>query len=342
MNVTLKELASVLGADVEGDANAHAQGVCALDAPAAGHVVFLEKPAQAAALIDSGVAAVLCSLTADIPGFNLLRAENPRLAFARALAYFHDAPRPAPGAHPRACVHENAEVHAQASIGACAVVEQGACIGAGTVLHAGAYVGANARIGAQCILHPNSTVLQNCVLGDRVTLHSGSVIGADGFGYVLHQGEHVKVPQVGRVVIGSDVEIGAGTTVDRATLGDTVIGDGTKIDNQVQVGHNCRIGRGVIICGSVGISGSCTIGDYAVLAGQAGVSDHITIGARAIIGGKAGVTRDVPEGKFYSGMPAGPHRDAMRQVGALQKLPDLLKDIHALREHVELLTKDET
>jgi UDP-3-O-[3-hydroxymyristoyl] glucosamine N-acyltransferase len=341
MNVTLQELAEALGADVDGDAQARAQGVCPPHAPMAGHVVFLDKPGQAEMLKGAGVAAVLCSRTADITGFNLLRAEYPKLAFARALAFFNPTPKPAPGAHARACVHPEAVVHAQASIGACAVVEQGAHVGPGTVMHAGVYVGPNAHIGENCTLHPNSTVLQNCVLGDRVTLHSGAVIGADGFGYVLHQGEHVKVPQVGRVVIGSDVEIGAGTTVDRATLGDTVIGDGAKIDNQVQIGHNCRIGRGVIICGSVGISGSCTIGDYAVLAGQAGVSDHITIGARAIIGGKAGVTRDVPEGKFYSGMPAGPHRDAMRQAGALQKLPDLLKDLDALRKQVELLNKDE-
>lgn len=340
MNITLEELAAAIGAVVQGDASRRAVGICDPGVPAADHVVFLEKPALAQSLSDSGIAAILCAENADISGFNLLRSGNPRLAFARALAVFHPATRHEPGAHPAAFVHPDAQVHSEASIGACAVVEQGARIGAHTVLRPGAFAGANAVIGARCILHPGCKVLQDCVLGDRVILHSGAVIGADGFGYVFHQGEHVKVPQAGRVIIGDDVEIGACSTVDRATLGDTVIGPGTKIDNQVQVGHNCRIGRGVIICGAAGISGSCTIGDYAVLAGMAGVSDHITIGARAVIGGKAGVTRDVPEGKFYSGMPAQPHRDAMRQAGALQKLPDTIREIQELRKQIESLKSE--
>ena len=168
-------------------------------------------------------------------------------------------------------------------------------------------------------------------------LHSGTVIGSDGFGYVFHQGEHVKVPQVGRVVVEHDVEIGANSAVDRATLGETRIGAGTKIDNQVQIGHNCLIGRGAIICGAVGIAGSSSIGDFAVLAGQVGVSDHVTVGARAILGGKAGVITDIPEGKFYSGMPAIPHREAMRQTAALQKLPETLRELKALKDQVAAL-----
>ena len=341
MELTLEQLGREIGADLEGDGACVVRGVCPLDDVRPDCVTFLEKTRDAAQLAQARPAAVICSRAADPPVPNKLRCDAPRLAFARALAVFHPAPAPARGIHIAAVVHEQAEVAPDAEVAPCAVVERGAHIGAGARIGAGCFVGQNARIGAGCVLHPRVTVLHDCELGERVILHSGVVIGADGFGYVPDdKGRQVKMPQVGRVVIEDDVEIGANSAVDRATLGETRIGAGTKIDNLVQVGHNCRIGRGVIICGSVGISGSVTIGHGAVLAGQAGISDHVTIGERAIIGGKAGVIDNVPPGKFYSGMPAVPHRSNMAALSKLQRLPELFDDMKQLNERIEELTKE--
>lgn len=323
MEITLDKLAEVIGARVDGDGSARACCICALDDVKPDSVVFVEKPRDAARLEGTNPAAVICSNNLDISGRSLLRCDNPKAAFARALRVFHPEPESEPGAHRAAAVHETAVLGPGASVGACAVVGKGARIGADTTIGAGCVVGGGVRIGDNCVLHPNSTVLDNCELGNRVILHSGVVIGADGFGYVPQDGVHVKIPQVGRVVIEDDVEIGANSCVDRATIGETRIGKGTKIDNLVQIGHNCKIGCGVIICGSVGISGTCTVGDGAVIAGQVGVADHVTIGARAIVGGKSAVMNNVPDGKFYSGIPAAPHRETMKAYSLIARLQEL-------------------
>lgn len=339
VDIALEQLAGAIGAHVDGDAGARARGICALDDLRPGCVVFLEKPRDAARLQGAAPAAVICSNHIDLPGYNLLRCDNPRAAFARALRVFHPEPEAAPGAHPAAAVHETATLGAGVSVAACAVVGPGARIGANTRIGAGCVVGGGVSMGENCVLHPNSTVLDNCELGARVILHSGAVIGADGFGYMQQDGEHVKMPQVGRVVIEDDVEIGANSCVDRATIGETRIGAGTKIDNLVQIGHNCRIGRGVIICGGAGISGSCDVGDGAVLAGQAGVADHVTIGARAIIGGKSAVMNNVPAGKFYSGIPAAPHRETMKAYSLIARLQEFSARVSAISEDLEDLKK---
>jgi UDP-3-O-[3-hydroxymyristoyl] glucosamine N-acyltransferase len=221
------------------------------------------------------------------------------------------------------------------SIGPFAVIEAGARIGAGSRIGAHAYVGKGAAVGQGCVLHPQSTLYAGVVLGDRCIIHSGARIGKEGFGFVWIDGGHRKLPQVGGCVLGNDVEVGCNTTIDRGSIGDTVVGDGTKIDNLVQLGHNDRIGRHVILVSQVGISGSTTVGDGAVLAGQVGVGGHLSIGAGAKIGGQAGVIGDVPAGETYSGYPARPHREAMRSSGLVARLGDLFRRVRAIERRLE-------
>ncbi|MEW6201062.1 MAG: UDP-3-O-(3-hydroxymyristoyl)glucosamine N-acyltransferase [bacterium] len=327
MRIALGEIAERVGGRVEGDAGVEVSGICSIDDLREGHVVFLEKGRDAARIEGKPLAGVICAPDAQVKGHNLIRAEAPRIAFAQLLALFHPQTKPEQGIHPAAFVHESAVIGRGVSIGACAVVEADAHIGDDAVIHPSAYIGKRASVGNGCVIYPMTCVLHDCVLGDRVILHSGVVIGADGFGYVKDGERHRKIPQVGNVVIEDDVEIGANSAVDRATIGSTVIGSGTKIDNQVQVGHNVRVGRNCIICGQAGIAGSCIIGDSVTIAGQAGISDHITIGANAIIGGSAGVITNVPDNSFYSGFPARPHREAMKLLSSVQKLPEMEKKI---------------
>lgn len=333
MKITLGELAERVGGTVEGDAGVEVAGICSVDDCKPAHITFLEKARDADRLEGQEPAAVICSPAAKVAGLPLLRAGEPRLAFARAVEIFNPPSRPSAGVHPTAVVHDSAELGEGVFVGAHAVIEAGARIGARTVVHPLVYVGEGAQTGGDCVLYPTTCVHKNCKIGDRVILHSGVVIGADGYGYVKEGEKHTKIQQVGDVVIGDDVEIGAHSAVDRATIGSTVVGEGTKIDNHVQVGHNVRIGKNCIICGQVGIAGSATVGDGAVLAGQVGISDHVHVGSRAILGGQAGVITDVPDGAFYSGYPARPHREAMRLLSLTDKLPGFEKrlgDLEAL------------
>lgn len=201
----------------------------------------------------------------------------------------------------------------------------------GSCLLANAYVGNNVKIGKNCRIYPYAVIYDDVVLGDNVIIHSGAIIGADGFGYKFRNGQHIKVPQVGNVVIADNVEIGANTCVDRGALGSTVIGEGSKIDNLVPIGHNNKIGKGVIMCGHTGVSGSCTIEDYAILAGSAGVADHVTIGRGAVVMARAGVANDIPAGLQVFGSPAKEKKTAYKEQVALSKLPELLKKVKALK-----------
>ena len=235
-------------------------------------------------------------------------------------------PAPGPGIHPTASVHDYAVLGDDVHIGASAVVEAHARIGDGVVLHAGAVVGHNARVGEHAVIGINAVLGASCELGDRSILHPSAVVGADGFGFRPdpETGLPRRIPHLGTVEIGNDVEIGAGSCVDRGKFGPTRVGDGTKIDNVVQVGHNVQIGQGVLIAALAGLGGSCQIDDGAVLGAQVGIAEHVKIGAGARIAATSGVMRDVPEGKDYAGTPARPARQTLREVAALRKLPDLL------------------
>ncbi len=336
MRMRISEVAKIIGGDVEGDAGREACGVSSLDVAAEGSVVWLERRRDVELLNGKDPAAVICPPDVELEGRTVIRAKNSKLAFAKAVELFNPYRKHEPGIHPSAVVSPGANVHPTSAIGPNCCVESGANVGAGSVLRANVFIGLGARVGEGCLLHPNVVVLDGCELGNNVTLHSGVVIGADGFGYVRDErGSHYKVPQAGRVVIEDDVEIGANSAVDRATLGETRVGRGAKIDNLVQIGHNTVIGARCIICGSSGLSGSVNVGADTIMGGQAGVSDHVNIGSGAIIGGKAGVISDVPDGKFYSGFPARPHRDNIKMIAAAEKLPELIKKVEELLLGVE-------
>jgi UDP-3-O-[3-hydroxymyristoyl] glucosamine N-acyltransferase len=250
------------------------------------------------------------------------------------------------GVRPGAYVHPEARVHPRATVMAGATVEKGASVGAGAVLYPGVYVGEGAGIGEDSLLYPNVTVREHCQVGARVILHASCVVGADGFGFAFNpEGErgpeHYKVPQSGIVRIEDDVEVGACTTIDRATIGETVIGRGSKLDNLVQIAHNVKVGPLSLICSQAGVSGSAELGTGVVLAGQVGVVGHIRVGDMAKVGAQSGVAHDVEDGQVVSGSPAVPHREWLRMSAALGQISDLLKEVRTLRRRIETLEKKE-
>ncbi len=314
--------------------------IASLGSARAGDLSFLGNPKYKPEV--PGTAASLVLLPADYagepkPGQMFVFVDNPSVALARICARIEQSlwPRPAPGVHPSAVVAPTARIAASAHVGPLCVVEEGAAVGEGAVLQAMDFVGRNARVGDQCWLMPQVTLGADCELGRRVRLHSGVVLGSDGFGYEFVGGRHEKVPQIGSVVVGDDVEIGANSAVDRARFGRTIIGEGTKIDNLVQIAHNVVIGKHCILCALVGVSGSVTMEDYVVLAGQAGIAGHITLGKGAKVGGRAGVTSGVPAGAYVNGNPAIPYLLERRIAVLQQKLPDLFRRVDALEQKGE-------
>jgi UDP-3-O-[3-hydroxymyristoyl] glucosamine N-acyltransferase len=271
------------------------------------------------------------------PGQRFLLVENPSAALARVCARIEQAlwPKPAPGIHATAVIAPGVKVPANATVGPYCVIEDGVRLGERVHLQAQVFVGRNAVIGDDTWLMPGVIVTTECELGQRVRVQPGAVIGSDGFGYEFHQGKHVKVPQVGNVVVENDVEIGANATLDRARFSRTLIGEGTKIDNLVQIGHNVTIGRHCLICAQVGISGSSKLEDYVVLGGQVGVGGHITIGKGVKAGGKAGITTDLEPGLFVNGNPAMPYMLERRVAVLNQRLPELFKRVDALEAQLK-------
>jgi UDP-3-O-[3-hydroxymyristoyl] glucosamine N-acyltransferase len=270
------------------------------------------------------------------PGQLFLLLDNPSVALAQVCARIEQSlwPRPAPGVHPSAVISEGAQIASTATVGPHCVVESGAIVGERVHLQAQIFVGRNAAIGDDCWLMPGVVLAAECVLGSRVRVQPGAMIGADGFGYEFVKGRHEKIPQVGIVVVGDDVEIGANSTIDRARFSRTVVGEGTKIDNLVQIGHNVTIGRHCLLCSQVGISGSTKLEDYVVLAGQVGVGGHISIGKGTKAGGQAGITADVAAGSFINGTPAIPYLLERRIAVLQQRLPELFKRVDSLEAQI--------
>jgi UDP-3-O-[3-hydroxymyristoyl] glucosamine N-acyltransferase len=262
---------------------------------------------------------------------------DPFSAFVTIARHLHGGPEPSPhGIDPRACVHPTAQIGADPSIYPNAVVGEGCQIGARCRVYSGAVLGRQCRLGDDVTVYANAVLYDGTIVGHRVIVHANAVLGADGFGYRFQDGRHVKVPQFGHVEIGDDVEIGACTTIDRGTFQTTRIGAGTKIDNLVQIGHNCRIGRHNLLVSQMGIAGSSSTGDYVVIAGQVGVVGHIHIGDGAMIGGQAGVTKDVPAGQRMLGSPATPEREQKRILMSLEKLPDIRRDLRRIKQQLGL------
>lgn len=314
--------------------------IAALKSARAGDLSFLGNLKYRADVATTAASVVLVPLDfAGEPRANqqFFFVEKPSVALARICARIEQAlwPKPAAGVHPTAFVGAGAHVSPDATVGPLCVVEAGASIGAGTVLEGSVHVGREAVIGENCWIMPGCVIGAGCELRARVRLQPGVVIGSDGFGYEFVNGRHEKVPQIGHVVVEDDVEIGANSTVDRARFSRTVIGEGTKIDNLVQVGHNVVIGKHCILCAQVGISGSTTLEDFVVLGGQAGVGGHITLGKGTKAGGQTGIAFDTAPGSYLNGTPAMPYMLERRLQVLHQKLPDLFKRVEFLEQHRE-------
>jgi UDP-3-O-[3-hydroxymyristoyl] glucosamine N-acyltransferase len=331
--LTAGAIAEVVGGKLVGDGSVVVTGVAPLDRASPSDLSFLGAAKYASLFASSraGVVLVLPQL-AEAPGTTPARVivDRPQEALLTLLPRFHRVAAPVPGVHPTAVIGTSARVGAGVSIGPYAVIGDGVEIGNGTVIGPHCVLGAGVRLGEQCQLVASVTVYSGSRIGNRVTLHAGVRIGSDGFGYVQRDGQHVKIPHVGRCLIEDDVEVGANTTIDRGSIDDTVIGAGTKIDNLVQIGHNVRIGKGCLIMGQAGIAGSVRVEDGCMILGQVGISGHHTIGKGARVAAQSGVFGDIPAGETWSGYPARPHKEALRAQAALFKLPSLLRRIERL------------
>ncbi|MBZ0220411.1 MAG: UDP-3-O-(3-hydroxymyristoyl)glucosamine N-acyltransferase [Candidatus Methylomirabilis sp.] len=337
----LSELATLVGGTVRGDGSSIITGAAPLGAAGPGDISFAAGNKHVGLLSKARASAVVVRSAGGAPeGLNLIIAENPELAFARILGVLRPQALPLPGVHPGAEVHPGAKLGARVSIQAFAVVEDGASVGDRTVLFPGVYVGRGAEIGPDCVIYPGVAIRENCRIGARVIIHCNSVIGSDGFGYARDKAKYVKMPQAGMVRIGDDVEIGACVTIDRATMGETVIGRGTKIDNLVQIAHNVKVGEDTVIVAQAGIAGSATVGSRVQIGGQSGVNGHISIGDDVGIGARSGVAQDVPPRSIYTGYPAIPHTDWLRAQNVYSKLPELKKKIAELEKRIAGLEAD--
>lgn len=333
--MNLAKLAEVIGGELVGDGSRVVGGAAPIDQAGPGDVAFLANSRYERFMAQTQAAGVIVATTYAGPApVTLIRCSDPYFAFRQAMVALHGFRKsPFIGINRNAHVDPRATIGHDVAVAPYAMVCAGATIGDGTVLYPGVFVGPGAKVGRDCILHPNVTVYDHCILGDRVTIHANSVIGEDGFGYATHQGAHHKIPQAGWVEIGDDVEIGAGCAIDRATIGATRIGAGTKFSNLITIGHGTQVGRHNLMVGQVGVAGSVTIGDYCVFAGQAGVVGHITLGDQVRVGAQAGVTNDVPAKTEVLGSPAVPLAQAKRGMVLLPQLP-------RMRDQIRTLTKE--
>jgi UDP-3-O-[3-hydroxymyristoyl] glucosamine N-acyltransferase len=332
MPFTALEVAKHVGGEVVGDNTVILNNFAPAESARAGDLTFAENEAYFARAEQSSATAVIADERFKSASKILIRVPNARIAFAKAMALFFPEQKFAAGIHPTAVIASSAQIDASAHIGPHCVIGERVRMGARTVLQAGNFIGDNSKLGDDVNLFPNVTIYPRTEIGQRVRIHANTVIGSDGFGYVQDGGIHRKVPQIGNVLIGDDVEIGAGVTIDRGALGSTVIGKGTKIDNLVQIAHNVEIGEGCLLIAQVGIAGSSKLGNYVVLAGQVGVAGHLKIGSKVTVGAKAGVMSDIPAGEKWLGAPAQPDKQAKRQMIAIQLLPELLKRVAELEK----------
>jgi len=335
--LTLRELADLLGCRLEGDGQLTITRVAALEAAEPGDVTFFSNPRYASQLAATRASAVIAADDVPVPGA-ALRTKDPYVAFARALALLHPQPPPPPGVHPTAVVEASSVLGPDVSVGPYACIGAGAVLGARTVVRAHVTIGDGVTIGEDCLLHPHVSVRERVTLGHRVVVQDHAVIGSDGFGFAADaSGALVKIPQVGTVVVGDDVEIGASTAIDRPPIGATVIGAGSKIDNLVQIGHGVELGERVILVSQVGIAGSTSIGAGTVLAGQVGVAGHLTVGKGVRATAQTGIPNSLPDKAFVSGYPAIDNRDWLKASAVFRSLPALRKQVHDLQRRLASL-----
>jgi UDP-3-O-[3-hydroxymyristoyl] glucosamine N-acyltransferase len=340
MHYTVAEIAKLLGAEILGDASLVLKRFAPADRAQSGDLTFAENENYLARAEQSAASAIIIDGPAASSSKTLIRVPNARVAFAKVLPLFFPEPGFAAGIHPTAIVPASAWVDATAHIGPYCILGEKVRIGARSVLQGLNSVGADSLIGEDVNLFPNVTLYPRTEVGNRVRIHSGTVVGSDGFGYVLDNGVHRKVSQIGNVIICDDVELGANVTVDRGALGPTIIGKGTKIDNLVQIAHNVTVGEHCIIVSQVGVSGSTKLGNYVILGGQVGLAGHLKIGNRVSVAAQSGVMNNIPDGEKWIWTPAQPDRQAKRQMIALQQLPELIRRVKQLEKQLGL--KEET
>jgi UDP-3-O-[3-hydroxymyristoyl] glucosamine N-acyltransferase len=334
----LGDIAKILGCEIEGDASLEITDVAGLEEAQPGHLTFLVNRKYRPALESTRASAVLISFNERPVHIAALRSANPYLDFAHAIELFHPAPDFAPGVHPTAIVASSAKIAKGAHIGPYCFIDEDVEIGANAMLHSFVTVYRGARIGENFFAHSHACVREDCRIGNNVLLQNGVVVGSDGFGFARQaDGRWHKMRQAGITVIEDDVEIQAHAAIDRATVGETRIARGAKIDDLVLVGHACKVGEDTLLCGQVGLAGSTEIGNRCILAGQAGAAGHLTIGDGATISSQSGVPSDVPAGAVYSGYPAMDNLAWRKSVAVFNRLPDLQKELRELREEVARL-----
>jgi UDP-3-O-[3-hydroxymyristoyl] glucosamine N-acyltransferase len=330
----VSEIARHLNSIYEGSGDTEITGAAALESAGPGEIAFVGNRKAAAQAVESQAGCLI--VTNDFPaGRTVIRVDDPRGGFAGAIALLYPHPPVIPGAHHTAIIAPDAQIAASAAIGPYAVIRAGAHVGERTTIGPNCTIGPSTRIGADCLLHAHVTIYDHVSIGDRALLHSGCVIGADGFGFVRGPNGYQKFPQIGRVEIGDDVEIGANTCIDRAALGVTRIGDGVKLDNMVHIAHNCSIGKHVVIAAQTGLSGGVIVEDFAVIGGQVGIGDKARIESGAVLGSGCGIltSKIVRKGQVVWGTPARPLKEYLEQLASLARLPRLRKEVAELLKH---------
>jgi UDP-3-O-[3-hydroxymyristoyl] glucosamine N-acyltransferase len=333
MKLKLSEIARLVDGVLTGDGDIEIDGVNALAEAGTDEITFAVPPHLEKVADSKAAAIILAQAIPDLPQAQLLVA-NPREAFGKLLAVFAPTVHISRGIHSSAVIGDNVVFGENVAIMPHVVIANDAVIGDHTVIYPFTYIGEAAVVGKDCLLYPSVTVREHCRLGDRVIIHSGSIVGSDGFGFVTVGGKHNKVPQVGNAVIGDDVEIGANVAIDRATTGSTIVGNGTKIDNLVHLGHNDVIGENCLFVAFTGISGSVKIGNNVTFAGQTGSAGHLTVGDNSVFAARSGIISDVPANSFYAGFPARPHKEWLRTEAGARKAPDMVKRIRDLEKRI--------
>ncbi len=334
MTFSVQELAERVSGRVEGDPSKVVKGLAPIASAGPEQLTYVVGPKYLRFLEGTHAAAILVpsDLEVSTSGKTLIRVDNPELAFAKLLEVLHPRRRLAEGVHASAVLGMNVSLGPRVAVGPYVVISDDACIGAGSAIGAHSYIGHGVTIGEDTQIDPGCSVLEGARLGDRVRLHCGSRISSDGFGYTNGPDGPVKLQQIGKCILEDDVEVGANSTIDRGSMGDTIVGSGTKIDNLVHIGHNCHIGRNCYIVAQVGIAGSSVLGDGVRLGGQVGVAGHLTIEDGAAIGAGSATMTNIPAGQIWSGRPARPHREWLRATSTFYKLPDLLRRLSTLEK----------
>jgi UDP-3-O-[3-hydroxymyristoyl] glucosamine N-acyltransferase len=337
MELKLKEIAQILGGTIDGDEDTVINNISGIEDAKEGDITFVANPKYINYIEKTKASAIVCSPEISSESKNLLKVKNPYLAYAKAITFLNP-PREETGTiDERAFIGKDVKLGKNVTIYPFAFIGDGSTIGDHTTIYPNCFLGRKVKIGSNTFLHPNVTIREDCIVGNNVIINSGAIIGSDGFGFASDGAKKFKIPQLGIVQIDDDVEIGACTTIDRATMGKTWIKRGAKLDNLIQVAHNCTIGEDSVIIAHTGISGSTHIGDRVTMAGQSATTGHVKIGDDVIVGARGGVAADIPPGQIVSGAPTMPHRDWLRSTLIFKKLPEMNQTIKDLKKKISEL-----